>query len=49
MAEDLEEVVTKKSRWVIEVQHQDLGELASSEEDEARGEGSVSPTLGKRS
>ncbi|KAG7001358.1 hypothetical protein G7Y79_00032g067110 [Physcia stellaris] len=48
-AKELGEVVTKKPRWVIEVQHRDAGEVASSEEDEERGEGSVSPTLGKRS
>ena len=34
VAEDLEEVVTTKPRWIIEVQYRDSGELASSEEDD---------------
>ena len=52
-AEELGKMITKKPRWVIEVQHRDLGELGSSEEDEEdenkEKDGSVSPTLGKRS
>ena len=51
-AEELGKMVTKKPRWVIEVQHRDLGEIGSSEEDEdehKEKDGSVSPTLGKRS
>ena len=52
-AEELGKTVTKKPRWVMEVQHRDLGEVGSSEEDEEYGnnekEGSVSPTIGKRS
>lgn len=51
--EELGKMVTKKPRWVIEVRHRDLGELGSSEEDDEdenkETDGSVSPTLGKRS
>ena len=52
-AEELGKTVTKKPRWVIDVQHRDLSGIESSEEDEEDGnnekKGSVSPTLGKRS
>ncbi|KAL8783874.1 MAG: hypothetical protein Q9195_009251 [Heterodermia aff. obscurata] len=52
-AEELGKTVTKKPRWVIEVQHRDLDDIGSSEEDKEDGnnekEGSVSPRLGKRS
>ena len=53
VAEELGESGHKKPRSVIEVQHRDLGEVASTEEDEEHEnnerEGSLSPTLGKRS
>lgn len=55
-AEELGKLVTKKPRWVIEVQHRDLGELRSDEKDEEEEDqddeirsGRVSPTLEKRS
>ncbi|KAI4150131.1 MAG: hypothetical protein LQ341_001170 [Variospora aurantia] len=54
VAEQLAKLVTKKPRWIVEVQHRDLvGLVESSEEDgdeeDAGTDGSVSPTLGRKS
>ncbi|KAI4288500.1 MAG: hypothetical protein L6R35_002242, partial [Caloplaca aegaea] len=54
VAEQLAKLVTKKPRWTVEVQHRDLVGLAESSEEDGDEEdggtdGSVSPTLGRKS
>ncbi|KAI4089528.1 MAG: hypothetical protein LQ344_005354 [Seirophora lacunosa] len=53
LAEELAKLITKRPRWTVNVQHRDLGEVESSEEDRDEDEGererSVSPTWERRS
>lgn len=49
--EELGRRIESRPRWTIEAQHRDLGGIASSEdetEEDEEGDGSVSPTLGRR-